>query len=36
MVKFGGVAQMAVVLTHKEMRCLVVDMFNDLVGPLSN
>ena len=25
---------MVVVLTHKEMSCLVVGMFDDLVGPL--
>ena len=30
-----GVAQMVVVLTHKEINCLVVGMFDDLVGPLS-
>ena len=29
------VAQMLVVLTHKKMSCLVVGMFDDLVGPLS-
>ena len=26
---------MAVVLTHEEVSCLVVGMFDDLVGPLS-
>ena len=34
MVKIDGVAQMVVVLTHKEMSSLVVGMFDDLVGPL--
>ena len=34
MVKIDGVAQMVVVLTHKEMNCLVVGMFDNLVGPL--
>ena len=34
MVKIDGVAQMVVVLTHKEMSCLVVGMFDDLVGLL--
>ena len=34
-VKIDGVAQMVVVLTHKEMSYLVVSMFEDLVGPLS-
>ena len=29
-----GIAQMVVVLTRKEMSCLVVGMFNELVGPL--
>ena len=33
-VKINGVAQMVVVLTHKEMSCLVVGMFHDLVSPL--
>ena len=32
-VKIDGVAQMVVVLTHKEMSCLVVGMFDDLVDP---
>ena len=35
MVKIDGVAQMVVVLSHKEKRCLVVGMLNDLVGQLS-
>ena len=35
MVKIGGVTQMVVVLSHKEMSCLVVGMFDDSVGPLS-
>ena len=35
MVKIDGVAQMVVVLTHKEMSCLVVGIFHDLVDPLS-
>ena len=29
------VALMVVVLTHKEMSCLVVGMFDDLVSPFS-
>ena len=33
--KIDGVAQMVVVLTIKEMSCLVVSLFDDLVGPLS-
>ena len=35
MVKIDGVAQMVIVLTHKETSCLVVGMLDDLVGPLS-
>ena len=34
MVEIDGVAQMVVVLTHKKMSCLVVGMFDDLVGSL--
>ena len=34
MVKIDGVAQIVVVLAIKEMSCLVVGMFDDLVGPL--
>ena len=34
MVEIDGVTQMVVVLTHKEMSCLVEGMFDDLVGPL--
>ena len=32
--KIDDVAQMVVVLTHKEKSCLVVGIFDDLVGPL--
>ena len=35
MVKIKGVAQMVVVLTHKKMSYLVVGLFDNLVGPLS-
>ena len=33
--KIDGVVQMVVILTHKTMSCLVVGMFDDLVGLLS-
>ena len=33
--RIDGVAQIVVVLTHKQMSCLVVGVFDDLVGPLS-
>ena len=35
MVKIHGVAQIVVVLTHKEKSYLVVGMFDDLVGLVS-
>ena len=34
MVKIDGVAEMVVVLTHKEICCLVLGLLDDLVGPL--
>ena len=33
--KNDSVAEVVIVLTHKEMSYLVVGMFDDLVGPLS-
>ena len=34
MVEIDGVAQMVVVLTHKELSYLLVGLFDDLVAPL--